>query len=256
MILAAHHIDLCLSRLGTDNFAQVFCDFVETLDVDQVMVFSIGAHQASCLMSRHFSQTTLADELASMYLAGWHKHDPLLPELLATETGTVKLRHLDEISAEMNTEYREKFFDAPGLVAKTTLLCVAGDLRLFVSLYQKGSATTQPDPALSMLLGRLALMHFERQAQSDTPTVLDVLSTRERAVCLGILAGQKAELIAAEIGIAPSTVITYRKRAYSKLGISSRASLFAICRAQQASVGSGKNQTEVVPFIRTGLRLS
>ncbi|AXI47633.1 hypothetical protein C1J03_17450 [Sulfitobacter sp. SK012] len=211
----------------------MFCDFVETLGIDQIMVFSIGESQASCLMSRHFSQTALADKLASMYLDGWYKRDPLLPELLAAHSGTVTLRRLSEIATELDADYRHALFDAPGLLAKTTLLCVSGDLRLFVSLYQMSTATSQPDPTLSSLAGRLALLHFERQTQSGTPTVLDVLSKRERATCLGILAGQKAELIAAEIGVAPSTVVTYRKRAYSKLGISSRASLFAICRAQQ-----------------------
>jgi DNA-binding CsgD family transcriptional regulator len=230
MITSTDHINHCLAHLGTDAFAQVFCDFVETLGIDQIMVFSIGENQASCLLSRHFSQTALAGKLAALYLDGWYKHDPLLPELLATHSGKVTLRRLSEISAEMDNDYRQKFFCVPGLLAKTTLLCVCGDLRLFVSLYQTGGPTAQPDSALAILAGRLALLHFERQAQSDTPAVLDVLSHRERTVCLGILAGQKAELIAAEIGVAPSTVVTYRKRSYSKLGISSRASLFAICR--------------------------
>lgn len=233
MVSVTDHINHCLAHLGTDAFAQVFCDFVETLGIDQIMVFSIGDAQASCLLSRHFSETALADMLASMYLDGWYKHDPLLPELLAAQSGTVALRHLDEISAKMDADYHQKFFDAPGLLTKTTLLCVAGNLRLFVSLYQTVPTRSKPDDALSILAGRLALLHFGRQAQSDTPAVLDVLSIRERAVCLGILAGQKAEMIAAEIGVAPSTVVTYRKRAYNKLGISSRASLFSICRPQQ-----------------------
>jgi DNA-binding CsgD family transcriptional regulator len=230
MISAAHHIDLCLARLGTEAFAQAFCDFVETLGVDQIMVFSIGENHASCLMSRHFSQTALAGKLASLYLDGWYKQDPLLSKLLAAPSGTIHLRQFNEISDTMEPEYRQIFFDAPGLLAKVTLLCVSGDLRLFVSLYQRDTAVSKPDPTLCRLAGRLALLHFEHQAQSDSPAVLDVLSTRERTVCLGILAGQKAELIAADIGVAPSTVVTYRKRAYSKLGIRSRASLFAICR--------------------------
>lgn len=237
MTSIACHIDTCLARLGTDAFAQAYCDFVETLGVDQLMIFSTGERQATCLMSRHFSQAALADELATMYLDGWYKRDPLLPELLATPAGTVKLRRLDEISKNMDAEYRQKFFDIPGLLTKTTLLSVGSDLRLFISLYQTAPATSAPDAELSRLVGRLALLHFERQVASDAPALLDVLSTRERAVCLGILAGQKTELIAAEIGVAPSTVVTYRKRAYAKLGISSRASLFALCRTQQALAG-------------------
>lgn len=233
MISKAHHVDRCLASLGTNAFAQIFCDFVETLGVDQIMVFSIEERHTTCLMSRHFGHMVLADELAAMYLDGWYIHDPLRPELLASSPGTITLRRFEDVAKNMDAAYRQKFFDAPGLLAKTTLLGVGSDLRLFVSLYQTGIATSPPDADLSRLVGRLALMHFEQQNQSDELSLLDVLSTRERAVCMGILAGQKAELIAAEIGVAPSTVVTYRKRAYSKLGINSRASLFAICRKQK-----------------------
>ena len=229
----ARHIDLCLGHLGTDIFAQVFCDFVETLGIDQIMVFSVGDQHASCLMSRHFSQAALADKLAAMYLDGWYKHDPLLPALLASPPNSVTLRRLDEVSEHMSADYRRIFFEAPGLQAKTTLLAAGRGLRLFISLYQSGSSASPPDPDLSRLVGRLALLHYEQQTETDYPALLDVLSARERAVCIGILSGQKAELIAAEIGVAPSTVVTYRKRAYRKLGISSRARLFAICRKDQ-----------------------
>ena len=46
-----------------------------------------------------------------------------------------------------------------------------------------------------------------------------------------MLAGKKAEIIAEEIGIGPSGVVTYRQRAYQKLGISSRGQLLFISRA-------------------------
>jgi DNA-binding CsgD family transcriptional regulator len=43
------------------------------------------------------------------------------------------------------------------------------------------------------------------------------LSPRERAVCARIACGISADGIAAELDVAPSTVITLRKRAYAKL---------------------------------------
>ena len=140
----ARHIDLCLGHLGTDIFAQVFCDFVETLGIDQIMVFSVGDQHASCLMSRHFSQAALADKLAAMYLDGWYKHDPLLPALLASPPNSVTLRRLDEVSEHMSADYRRIFFEAPGLQAKTTLLAAGRGLRLFISLYQSGSSASPP----------------------------------------------------------------------------------------------------------------
>ncbi|WP_323785669.1 helix-turn-helix transcriptional regulator [Thalassovita sp.] len=228
MTTLAQHIDTCLAALGRDDFALVFADFVETLGVDQIMVFAIGDDRAQCLLSRHFSHGALAGRLAATYLDGWFLQDPLLPELRKADVGTVTLHRLEDLAPRMGTEYRRVFFGAPGLAAKTTMVAVGDRLRLFVSLYHTGDGA-ECAPDLARLAGRLALMHFERAAQSDIPAPLAVLSTRERAVCLGILSARKTDLIAADLGVAASTVVTYRKRAYGKLGITSRAGLFAIC---------------------------
>lgn len=51
------------------------------------------------------------------------------------------------------------------------------------------------------------------------------LSRREREVCARIATGISVDGIALEIGVAPSTVQTLRKRAYAKLGIHGRRQL-------------------------------
>ena len=53
------------------------------------------------------------------------------------------------------------------------------------------------------------------------------LTVREREVAIRILDGQTAKVIAANLAISPSTVVTYRERAYEKLGVRTRAELFA-----------------------------
>jgi DNA-binding CsgD family transcriptional regulator len=227
----AHHIETCLKTVGSDEFAVAFLDFIETLDIDQIMVFSIEADHARCFMSRHFSRSALAGRLAGKYLDGWFRHDPLLPELHDIPVGEVRLRRMQDFADKMSQDYREIFFETPGLAGKTTLLAAGHSVRLFVNLYQSRPDAPECDPDIARLAGRLVLMHFDQPAQFAEPPPLTALSARERAVCLGILSGKKAEIIADEIGIAPSTVVTYRKRAYQKLGVNSRAGLFAICRA-------------------------
>lgn len=229
MTAAASHIDACLAQLGGDGFAHAFVDLAQALGVDQIMVFEIGDDRAHCLLSRHFSRTAMGGRLAETYLDGWYLHDPLLPELRTAAPGTVTPRHLADFEGRMCPAYRDIFFRAPGLAAKTTVLAVGQRLRLFVSLYWAAGRSEAPDDATVQLAGRLALMHFESCAKGSWPAPLAVLTERERAVCLGILSGRKTEVIASDLGIAASTAITYRKRAYAKLGISSRASLFAIC---------------------------
>jgi len=55
------------------------------------------------------------------------------------------------------------------------------------------------------------------------------LTPRELDVCARVLVGYSSEAIALDLGIGESSVATYRKRAYGKLGISSQNELFALC---------------------------
>ncbi|PVX85882.1 helix-turn-helix domain-containing protein [Paraburkholderia unamae] len=54
------------------------------------------------------------------------------------------------------------------------------------------------------------------------------LTTRERTVCVGILTGYTSEGIALNLGISINSVLTYRKRVYEKLGITSQNELFML----------------------------
>jgi len=56
------------------------------------------------------------------------------------------------------------------------------------------------------------------------------LSARERAVAARIACGVSNDGIAADLGVAPSTVITLRKRVYTKLAIHSRIALVWLLR--------------------------
>lgn len=231
MKTALQNIEACLASMGTDRFPSVFSDFVEGFAIDQIMVFWIRQESATCLLSRHFQHAALAETLSATYLDGWYREDPLLPELLSLPEGSVEVRFFDDIRTWMSDDYRRIFFDAPGLVAKTTVLAAGDAMRLFVSLYQTEPGSPGFDDDLVRIAGRLALMHYSQTQNAAFPAPLAVLSERERLVCMGILSGRKTEIIADDIGVAPSTVVTYRKRAYLKLGVTSRAGLFSICRS-------------------------
>jgi DNA-binding CsgD family transcriptional regulator len=55
-----------------------------------------------------------------------------------------------------------------------------------------------------------------------------LLAAREREVCYRTLLGLTAEGIARDLSISASTVITYRRRAYEKLGITTQKELFGL----------------------------
>ncbi len=156
---------------------------------------------------------------------------------------TLKVEVLSEMFQSFPDAYKDAFenllidiFPEAGLASKIAILCAGKTERIVITFYFADAIEPDQDTTFWSIIGRLALLHFESTSQvaQSYPPVLMSLSDREREVCEGILSGKKAERIAADMDVAPSTVVTYRKRAYEKLGISSRTSLFEICGGQQS----------------------
>lgn len=54
------------------------------------------------------------------------------------------------------------------------------------------------------------------------------LSERERQVCEGIVLGHSATVLAESLDVSPATIVTYRRRAYTKLGVNSANDLLRL----------------------------
>ncbi|WP_313464166.1 helix-turn-helix transcriptional regulator [Pseudomonas nitroreducens] len=82
-------------------------------------------------------------------------------------------------------------------------------------------------PAISSVKGEPYGLHqrFEHQLQREAIQ----LSTRERDICVCILMGMSASEIGLSLGIATSSVVTYKQRAFSKLGVTNQQALFSWC---------------------------
>ena len=221
-------IETCLEHSGGEGFVAPFLDLVQAAGADQLMIFAYAGGGATCLLSRNFDEARLGARLASDYLAGGFAQDPLYPRILVLALGAAELHRLADHLDAMPPAYRARFFDRPGIRDKTAVLVAGRWLRITVNFYWRGGARVAD--TVARLLARLALLHFEADPEPGLPSPLSALSGREREVCLGILAGRKAEAIAHAMGVTPHSVVTYRRRAYAKLGIHSRAALFTLCR--------------------------
>lgn len=221
------HVSQCLGTLGKPAFLEPFFDLLRSMTIAQIMVFSYSENHAQCLLSRNFIEGGIGKRLAADYLDDWFLQDPLYIRIMALDEGRFETCRLKDVLPDVSDEYRRRFFADPDIEDKTTFLAV-GRHRLAISFYWQERCDTSPE--LRNIAARLVQLHFDALAPSSEPPALQVLSARERDICLGILAGKKAELIGHELGIKPTSVATYRQRAYEKLGINSRGELFAICR--------------------------
>ena len=229
----------CMAKVGDKGFNQAFLDLVIThLQADQVMVFSYGEGKPSCYLSFNTHPEDTANRLAQDYLETGHAQDPLRPQIarLSAVAGT-DVFSLSALVGDMTPLYRHRFFERPGIVDKLTVLARREAACLGVNLYRfagkGGFAPEQLSSPLLDVLGQLALLQYSDRQPQDMRSPLFSLSDREREICEGILRGKTSEAIAWELEVAPSTVSTYRKRAYAKLGINSKSALFTLCGADR-----------------------
>jgi DNA-binding CsgD family transcriptional regulator len=179
------------------------------------------------------------------FLAGLYRHDPNLA--LKARTG-VAVHHLHR-SAITNDAYRETCYQSAGLIERLTVAATVAGQLIALNLYRlesTGAFTAEESrvvEALAPLLAALAIKHVsvmgmqlrsrDRQDRIDAlcarlHATSCALTERERTVLARVLMGMTSHGIALDLGVALSTVLTYRKRAYARLGVTSQAELFAL----------------------------
>ena len=232
-----------LENLGDEHFFEHWLEWLyQTLLTDQCMLFFCSNDdKVSTLLYKDFSADASARQLALAYIAErQYLHDPNFEQLRQSRPHEVITQHLDDLIPTMGLAYHKRFFEEPGFLDKWSILFRADNGRYYLNLYSRRgrfrdlfSSSQSPhdqEQQTARLLATLISKHYRLNQQQLSQGALAFLSDRERQVCEAMLAGKKAEAIAHELGVAPSSIITYRKRAYDKLGIRSRAQLFALCR--------------------------
>lgn len=140
--------------------------------------------------------------------------------------------------------WRAQIFDGRDLTGRLSFLYAPLPRTVFaLNLYRDGANGSFREQELTRLLGLgpiLKKVHRgalrSQLASPDTqqrvPAILSnllrtapQLSTREREVCARIACGMGADGIAADLGVAVSTIATLRKRAYAKLAVHGRQQL-------------------------------
>jgi DNA-binding CsgD family transcriptional regulator len=139
--------------------------------------------------------------------------------------------------------YRHDCYSSVDLVDRFSIIRHQGEETVRLNLYRSarrgrfGVADFAPvlDSA-AIMFALLAKHDAHRAGVSGDPDVLarrlrqimPQMSRRESDVCVGIIQGKSSEAIALAFGISINTVLTYRKRAYARLGISSHNELMRL----------------------------
>lgn len=192
---------------------------------------------------------------ATVYMRGFFRHDPL-QALIERHPALVEERQVlvcrERTGDIASAEYRQACYGQFAISDRLSIVMRKGRSSwLSVHIYRTDEdaafAPADIDALLDLapLISGCVARHYASDvdgetAYRDTVTddVIDLgpnLTVREREVLMRILDGVTVNRIAEDLKLRPTTVATYRMRAYEKLGVGSRRELFATVLRQHAS---------------------
>lgn len=232
----------CIEAIGYERFYPRFFALIGKITrIDQYMVFEFCDKWESprCRLAHNVHRPELGLQLASLYLEGNYLNDPLL-ERLANEITEHPTQPACELllSRTLPPVYRRRFFNVPDIKEKFAIAAndeESGRL-YYINFYRSAEREFAANEIegleqCSALISALLLRHFreERQGRGVQKHLLAAgLSEREAQICELIVAGHTTKTIARKLNLAESSIITYRKRAYQKLGVHRKPDLLEI----------------------------
>ncbi|OAF07223.1 helix-turn-helix transcriptional regulator [Bradyrhizobium centrolobii] len=232
--------------IGRPVFPQALIDTLRRIaGVDHCMVFTFADERtARCLLD--IGNIPIGPDLGAAYSSHFHLADPNR-DVIFRERASVSPIVLPTFARRMySARYAKIFFEDADIVDKFATAIWVEHTCFYANFYRtisQGRFNSEQVARLNRIapgVGATVARHFQAQIAPDhnpfhklellfsTIAPLTHLTGREREVCLRILSGFSSEAISADLAISLQSTLTYRKRAYRKLGIASQNELFAI----------------------------
>ncbi len=237
-----------IAALGRAAFAsELLAALNRAVPVDHVCLMRIEDRaRPPVLESASWRGGTHVAEVQRAYLGGLYRFDPNLGLPAGPGVAVLHLRR----DALAHAEYREACYARAGLLERLTVASAEAGQLVLLNLYRLeasgvfSAGEIEVVEGLSRFLAALAIKHANMlgmllRSRDRTDRIAAVaarlhaldgrLTRRETDVLSRALLGVTSEGIALDLGIGLNTVLTYRKRAYARLGVSSQAELFSLC---------------------------
>ena len=237
-----------IAALGRAGFAnELLASLNRSVLVDHVCLMRVVDHALPpVLESASWRGGSHVAQVQSAYREGLYRFDPNL-NFLPRSSVEVLLLGRDELT---HREYRETCFAGAELLQRLTIVATDEEQLVLLNLYRLDASGPFAESEiaalteLSRFLAALAVKHvgtlgmlLRSRDRADRIAALTArlhardsrLTVREREVLSRVMLGVSSEGIALDLGIGLNTVLTYRKRAYSRLGVTSQAELFSLC---------------------------
>jgi DNA-binding CsgD family transcriptional regulator len=234
--------------LGTIEFREALLTLLrEATGADLCAAFLTRLGQPTCVAVASRYDQGAATIAARRYVERYWRHDKIWNDARDFEGHPVWQVPINKI---LDKKYREDCFDENDAIDKLALVRKFGSESVCVSLFKRRpsagfskseidsfsfigdvltSAVVKHSELLNLSSQRPASLIPKIEAIALVSAACPQLSPQEREVCGRILAGMSSRAIAIDLDLTYSSILTYRKRAYSRIGITSQGELFALC---------------------------
>ena len=252
----AAQLDVLTLAIGHESFgASLFKTANVTSGADHVMVFAFSPRQAPrVVISAGLIDSEIATRVSALYAGSLYLLDPHYAEVRRHKDMSAIWFDFDS-SANCCDHFRETLIEGCGL-SDLLSLAIAHEEIVYYFMFMRTGGNVFGD-GQRWLIGQVGEMiaanvhkHFSYthairgqnqflidRVLAESP-VFRALTPRERLVSVGILTGHTSESIAMNLSISINSVLTYRKRLYEKLGISSQNELFVRVIAAMTELSS------------------
>lgn len=249
--LRATDLVMAISQADPDALAASMLKIVgDTLPVSQCTVFAyeFDAKPRTVSAADHRGGRFLRD-VADRYATHFYALDgnrTIIERSPERHSRDALVLHQQQSAEIENEAYRAACYAQPNVSDRLSLLVQPMEhVWLSINLYRDSAygvfqpAELEQVERVAPLFAHAAKSHYALNGQHQQGSaaamlarvrrVCPALTSREVDVLRGTLEGATAAEIALQMGIKPASVVTYQKRAYARLGISSQRQLFALC---------------------------
>lgn len=233
-----------LGRLGSNDFGAAVHEGIDavTSGTRRIYLYEAGAQGGDILRYHHCEPRIAA--LLPVYRERYRSVDPIAALLTAAAgEGDIVMQRVRPADIT-SSSFRRTFFDEPGIIERISVVqrgC-SGWRGLNVARHARQGPCSDRELEAITGLARLALPMLPL-VRADLPLAgvptVEVLESRfaachpeltlrERQVCARAAAGLDIAATARALGIARTSVVTYRQRAYRRLGVASPLELFRL----------------------------
>lgn len=233
-----------LGAMGTEEFGRTVRDSVMSLigGVRRMYLFEATDRENSSLQY-YFGEPGLV-ELFPSYLKWYLRIDPVTDAYRAApRIGDVAIQRVRPLHITA-PEFRRRIFDDAGIVERVSVIQRGKDAWRVMNVARHASDGVFTDREIDALVGAACLalpmvplsrdQQFGRtqlsvaQIEDRFASGFTELTLRERQVCARAAVGMSVEATAQELDIAKTSVLTYRRRAYQRLRVTSHYQLCSL----------------------------